>query len=236
MKPHASSQGYGTLYVVPTPIGNLGDMSPRAIEVLSSVDTIFAEDTRHFGKLKKSIAVDTPVLSYHEHNESARTKEALRMLQSGKSIALVSDAGTPCISDPGYRLLKATREGGIPARALPGPNAAITALSVSGFESDRFLFEGFPPQKSGKRKTFLKRALDAQTTVILYESPHRILKLLTTLQELAPERDLFIARELTKTFEEHLFGTAAELLEKLQGRSSIKGEIVLIIRREIETS
>ena len=220
----------GQLTIVATPIGNLDDISPRAIETLQNADLILAEDSRHFAILKQKFAISTPVKSYHEHNEKQSVSYLLDTLLSGTNIALVSDAGTPTISDPGYRLVKAAQEAEIKISAVPGPCAAIMALSMSGFETDRFYFEGFLPQKSGKRNTTLKTLLENNITSIVYESPYRILKTLECLRELDPERLLFIARELTKIYEETARGTASQLIDFLNAKKSIKGEFVLIIR------
>ena len=222
-----SSQG--TLYIVATPIGNLSDMSQRAIECLNSVDIVLAEDTRSFGKLAKRYDIHTKAKSYHEHNEEQQTLWAIEQLKNGKSIALTSDAGTPTISDPGYRLINASRVENIPISPIPGASAAIAALSVSGFPSDRFIFEGFLPRKKGKLHDKLKTAIESKSTTIFYESPFRIKKSLAIIKELAPEKEILIAREITKRYEEFIHGSATEVNEKINARTSIKGEIVLIV-------
>lgn len=220
----------GSLFVVSTPLGNLEDLSPRAVNTLRTADYVLAEDTRTFGRLAKRFEIQSKTISYHDHNESQRTPEILSLLREGSSIALVSDAGTPTISDPGYRIVRACREDGIPVIPIPGPSAAIAALSVSGFETDRFSFFGFLPVKPGKKEKMVHEALQSDCCVIIYESPHKILKTLALLESIEPTRDLFIGREMTKMHEEYLSGSAKKLHEVFKSRSSIKGEIVLIIR------
>ncbi|OVE80019.1 16S rRNA (cytidine(1402)-2'-O)-methyltransferase [bacterium J17] len=217
------------VYIVSTPIGNLGDLSPRAISVLKSVDLILAEDTRHFGKLAKAFGINTRAKSYHDHNERSRTAELIQQIVDGLTVALVSDSGTPTISDPGYRLLTSCHENNISVFSIPGACAAVAALSVSGFPTDRFLFEGFLPVKPGKRAKALNNALENQTTTIFYESPHRIIKTLNHIAEKAPQRRVLVSREISKIHEEHLRGSAEEVLAELSSRPSVKGEIVLII-------
>ena len=219
----------GTLHIIATPIGNLGDMAPRAIEVLKSVDLILAEDTRTFSVLATRFGILTPKLSYHDHNERTRSVEVVERLISGQSIALVSDAGTPCVADPGYRLISLCREQRLPVSGVPGPSAALFALSLSGLPCHRFVFEGFLPQRSGRRGTLLRTIVERELTTICFESPHRILKTLEQLASFAPNCRVFMARELTKMHEELLSATAIELLTELRSRPSIKGEIVLVL-------
>lgn len=220
------------LYVVATPIGNLDDFSKRAIAILKSVDLILAEDSRHFSRLAQRYEINTTVKSYHEHNEQKRTAEILELLKQDKSVALVSDAGTPTISDPGYRIVKACRDGGIAISPIPGACAFLAALCCSGFPTNAFTFEGFLPHKPGKRKKMLEQALAREHTSIFYESPHRILKTLAAICELDPSREVFLARELTKTYEETLVGRAEDLLAEFKQRKSIKGEFVFIVKGE----
>lgn len=227
---HNLEDGHGVLFVVATPIGNLGDISARAIETLKTVDLVLAEDTRTFGILARTFGLSSPCESYHDHNELSRTARILPLLQSGKRIALVSEAGTPGISDPGYRIIKACTEAGISIVPVPGACAAISALSISGFEIHAFSFLGFAPIKSGKRLSFLKEILEGEVTTVVYESPHRIVKTLAALCEIAPERDVCLARELTKQHEEILRGSAQEVHDLLAARKEVKGELVLIIR------
>jgi len=222
----------GTLYVVATPIGNLGDMTFRAIETLRQVDCVLAEDTRTFRKLAQHFSIETDCLSYHDHNERSRATQLLKDLRLGKSFALVSDAGTPTISDPGYQLVKTCRENGIKVVSVPGACSAIAALSTTGFEIHAFLFLGFLPIKPGKRRQTLTEALTEGRTFVLLESPHRLEKTLELLEELAPERELAVCRELTKLHEESVVGTPADLRADLKKRNAFRGEIVLVIRGE----
>jgi 16S rRNA (cytidine1402-2'-O)-methyltransferase len=228
------------LYLVPTPIGNLGDITLRALEILKSVDLIACEDTRHSGHLLRHFEIHKPLVSYHEHNEARRTAELIEELAHGKSIAVVTDAGLPGISDPGHRLLAACIERGLPYTVLPGPSAVLTALIGSGFAADQFFFGGFLPPKSGGRERDLLAAAVRMETSIFFESPHRLVKTLAVCAEHLPTRRLCVARELTKTFEEFRRGTGAELLAPYTAHPP-KGEIVLLLsaldrreRREAE--
>ena len=192
----------GQLYVVPTPIGNLGDMTPRAIEVLNQVDVIAAEDTRHSARLLQHFGIKTPALAYHEHNERQLCHKLVERIQAGDSVALISDAGTPLVSDPGYHLVRAAREAAVPVVPLPGASAMITALSASGLASDRFVFEGFLPAKSAARCQRLQGLADDPRTLIFYESTHRIQASLADMAEVfGGQRQAVIARELSKRFE-----------------------------------
>ena len=221
----------GTLYIVATPIGNLGDLSMRATEILSEVDVIAAEDTRVTRKLLKHIGTETPMLSLHEHNEQQRLHNLLARLQSGESVALVSDAGTPLISDPGYPLVKAVRQAGVNVVPIPGPCAVISALSVSGLPTDKFVFEGFLPGKPAGRRARFEELLYEHRTIIFYESPHRILACLEDLETvMGTQREVVIARELTKTFETVRSGSVAEIREWVeQDQNQQRGEIVLLV-------
>lgn len=219
----------GSIYVVATPIGNLNDLSPRAQQVLSEVDLIAAEDTRHSEHLLRQFNINTPMTAYHEHNELEKTDFLITKVLTGSNIAIISDAGTPLISDPGFRLIARAREQGIKVIPIPGPCAAIAALSVSGLPTDKFLFIGFLPAKSTARKKELSLYKESDFTVVIYESSHRIVATLKDIKELYPARKLTIARELTKTFETILSGTAAELSDILQQDSNQqKGEFVLV--------
>ena len=217
------------LTVVPTPIGNRQDITLRAIEALKAADLVAAEDTRHSGMLLAHLGIKKPFVTLHGHNEDARSSELLARMASGLSVALVSDAGMPGISDPGHRLIRACVERGLPVTVLPGPSAVVTALVGSGFPTDRFTFGGFLPVKSGRRATELTLAAGRRETSIYYESPHRILKTLKALDEICPDREVCVARELSKAFEEYLRGTPRELLEKFSAKPP-KGEITLLIR------
>lgn len=219
----------GTLHLVATPIGNLEDMSERAVRVLRSVDLILAEDTRKFKTLAQRFQIKTAVHSFHEHNEAKSVSNAVAQLNSGLSLALVSEAGTPAISDPGYRLIRACQQEHLTVTAVPGPCAAICALSMSGFPTNRFTFVGFLPQKGAKRLKALSEICHNSGTFIIYESPYRILKLFEALVEINAEMEVFLARELTKMYEETLRGSAAELLALLQQRQTIRGEFVVIL-------
>jgi 16S rRNA (cytidine1402-2'-O)-methyltransferase len=199
------------LFVVATPIGNLDDLSPRALRVLQDADFIACEDTRRTLKLLSHFGIQKALTSYHEFNELERAEELGSRIAAGATIALVSDAGTPAISDPGYRLVRYCRENGFPVIAIPGPNAAITALSVSGLPSDQFLFVGFLPPKTNARRTRLETLRDVDVTIIFYEAPHRIKAMLADLYEIFGNREACVARELTKVHEESRFGKLGEL-------------------------
>lgn len=220
----------GSLWVVATPLGNLADFSPRALEILQKADLILAEDTRVFSRLAASFNIRTPVNSFHDHNERTGVPRAVEKLLAGSTLALVSDAGTPLISDPGYLLVKACREKAIPVKTVPGPSSVVAALSVSGLESDRFYFAGFLPLRPGKKQKALTSILSLDVTSILFESPHRIRKTLEELQALAPGRELCLCRELTKIHEEVLRGTAEKILKQLPEEKR-RGEMVLLIKR-----
>ena len=214
-----------------TPIGNLGDLSARAREVLASVDLIAAEDTRHTKQLLQSCGVDRPLTSLHEHNEAERSNALIARLLKGESIALVSDAGTPLISDPGFDLVGAARARGVNVVAIPGPCAAIAALSIAGLPTDRFVFEGFLPAKSGARRARLEELVAEPRTLVFYEAPHRLVELLRDLAAVfTPQRRAVVSRELTKRFETTYAGALEDLLD-LAGRDAdmSRGEIVVIV-------
>ncbi|NOZ08152.1 MAG: 16S rRNA (cytidine(1402)-2'-O)-methyltransferase [FCB group bacterium] len=222
----------GILYVVATPIGNLADLTLRAVETLNTVDHIAAEDTRKTGKLLKHYQIDTPMLSYHEHNEGRAAEQFCERLKRGENIALVSDAGTPCISDPGYRIVHLAHDEGIPVRAIPGASAVSAALSVSGLPTDHFYFEGFLPRKKG-RKTRLEFLAGLPATLVIYESPYRVSKSLQDLLEVLGERETAVCREMTKLYEEIFRGSLSEAVSHF-GKSDkkIRGEFVIILARE----
>jgi 16S rRNA (cytidine1402-2'-O)-methyltransferase len=216
------------LYIVPTPIGNLADITIRALETLKSVNLILAEDTRTSSKLLKHYGITTPLKSHHKFNEHQTVDHIANRIEAGESIALISDAGTPGISDPGFLLVRTCLEKGIDIECLPGPTAFIPALIQSGFPCDRFIFEGFLPQKKGRNKR-LEALKDEERTIILYESPFRIIKLLEQLQSiLGNERMVSISRELTKLHEETIRGTVAQVIEHFKAKPP-KGEFVVII-------
>lgn len=219
------------LYIVATPIGNLGDLSSRALDVLSSADLIAAEDTRHSGRLLAHFNIKGEMISVHDHNERQRTDLIIRYLQEGKQVALVSDAGTPLISDPGFFLVRAVRDAGFRVSPVPGCCAFVAALSASGLPSDRFLFEGFLPPKSGARRQRLELLAREVPTLIFYESTHRILASLLDMADVfGPQRYVVIARELTKTFETIHGGALADVIEWMQADAmQQKGEFVVLI-------
>lgn len=220
----------GTLYVVATPIGNLDDLSPRAARVLAEVSRIAAEDTRHSARLLAHLGVNTPMLSLHEHNEARRVDTLDAYLQAGENIALISDAGTPLICDPGFVLVRELRLRGRYVVALPGPCALVTALSGAGLPTDRFTFGGFLPAKSGARRQALEQWQTREETLVFYESPHRIVHTLEALREQMPERSVVLARELTKTFETFLQGTPEELLAQIaDDPNQARGEFVVML-------
>lgn len=220
-----------TLYLVATPIGHLDDLSPRARSVLAAVNGILAEDTRQSGVLLRHAGISTPMQALHEHNEAARAEAIVARLRAGESLALISDAGTPLISDPGFRLVAAVRAAGFAVSPIPGPSALIAALSVAGLPTDRFAFEGFLPAKAGERATRLSALATETRTLVFYEAPHRVLETLAAMVEaLGPDRRAVLARELTKRFETVLDGTLAELAARVQADADQqRGEIVLVI-------
>ncbi|MBC5849519.1 16S rRNA (cytidine(1402)-2'-O)-methyltransferase [Vibrio metschnikovii] len=232
-----SAEG-ATLYIVPTPIGNLGDITQRALDVLAQVDIIAAEDTRHTGKLLAHFNIQTKTFALHDHNEQHKAQALVDKLLSGQSIALVSDAGTPLISDPGYHLVNQCRQAGVKVVPLPGACAVITALSASGLPSDRFSFEGFLPAKSKGRKDKFLEIAKVERTCIFYESPHRINESLQDMLEiLGPDRQVVLARELTKTFETIQGLPLGELIEWInQDENRKRGEMVLLIHGSREES
>ncbi|WP_110602361.1 16S rRNA (cytidine(1402)-2'-O)-methyltransferase [Salinicola lusitanus] len=220
----------GVLYVVATPIGNLEDLSARAGRVLAEVDAIAAEDTRHTQRLLRHLGVERPLISLHEHNETARVDQLRRRLLRGEQLALVSDAGTPLISDPGFVLVRELRRSGCRVVPVPGPCALVAALSAAGLPTDRFTFEGFLPAKSGARRKRLEAGAWREETRVFYESPHRIRDLLDDLAAVVGERQVVLARELTKTFETLLEGSASELLAIMDADpDQARGEFVVML-------
>ena len=216
------------LYVIATPIGNLGDITLRALEILKSVDLIAAEDTRHSGILLKHFGIKKPFISYHEHNEAMRTAELVERLTSGENIALITDAGMPGLSDPGLRFVRECIKREVSFTIIPGPSSILTALVGSGFSTDKFCFRGFLPVKSGQRERELRAAVERHETVIFFESPYRLTKTLAACIDIMPDRQLCVARELTKKFEEFRRGKSGELLAHYEAHPP-KGEIVLVI-------
>ena len=224
--------GSGTLHVVATPIGNLGDIGPRALDTLRAAAAICAEDTRRSGQLLAHFGIATPLLALHEHNEDAISRKLVARLLAGESLALVSDAGTPLVSDPGFRLVRAARAAGVRVSPVPGPSALVAALSVAGLPSDRFVFEGFLPAKASARRERLQPLAAEPRTLIFYESSHRIADTLADMaQAFGGERPAVLARELTKLFETVLDGSLAELLAKVEADADQrKGEFVLLVQ------
>lgn len=226
-----------TLFIVATPIGQYDDLSPRAVRVLSEADHVLAEDTRRTGQLLAQVGVKASLVAVHEHNEQQRVQQVLAWLQQGKSLALVSDAGTPLISDPGFVLVRAVRAAGFAVSAIPGPCALIAALSISGLPTDRFLFEGFLPVKSAARVQRLQAVSKESATLVYYESRHRILDTLASMIEvMGADRQMILARELTKTYEQILQGSLAEVSQQLQQNAEWKrGEMVLVLEGHRQT-
>jgi 16S rRNA (cytidine1402-2'-O)-methyltransferase len=222
----------GILYIVSTPLGNMEDITLRALRILTEVHVIAAEDTRNTGLLLKHHHIQTPLTSYFEGNEWKKKVLILERLKEGNHVALVSDAGTPGISDPGFRLIQLAIQNGISVIPIPGPSAVITALSVSGLPTDAFLFNGFLPHKSKKRRDLLERLEGVRETIILYESPHRISETLKYIFEILGDREMVLARELTKTYEEVLRGKVSEIQEQI-GDRKLKGEITLVLSGQI---
>ncbi len=219
----------GALYVVATPLGNLEDITLRALSVLREVDAIACEDTRRTSRLLRHYQIDTTIFSCHEHNEAGRAREICARLSGGESVALVSDAGTPTISDPGYRVVRAALDEGLRVVPVPGPSAATAALAASGLPTDAFLFKGFLPSRRGKRIAALQKIAAATSTVILFETPRRVIEALADVQEVLGDRDVVLAREMTKLHEEFLSGTAEQVRQKLSERQSVKGEMVILV-------
>ncbi|MHB8057562.1 MAG: 16S rRNA (cytidine(1402)-2'-O)-methyltransferase [Desulfuromonadaceae bacterium] len=217
-----------TLYIIATPIGNLEDITYRAVRILGEVDLIAAEDTRHSLKLLNHFGISKPLTSYFDHNQQFKGERILNALRRGKSVALISDAGTPCISDPGYQLVRDAVAEKIPVVPLPGACAAVAALAASGLPTDNFTFAGFPPSRQGKRRTFLSGMGDLQGTLVLYEAPHRLIQTLGDIREVMGERQVIVARELTKIYEEFIRGSASEVLTAVS-QGIVRGEVVILI-------
>jgi 16S rRNA (cytidine1402-2'-O)-methyltransferase len=219
----------GSLYIVSTPIGNLGDISRRAVDVLGSVDLIALEDTRTCGRLLSHFDIKTPRTSFHDHNEKSKAPKLIDVLSEGKSVALISEAGTPLISDPGYNLVRMAVERGIDVVPVPGSSSLLAALVASGFPTDRFCFEGYPPRTESKMRRFFEGLALEPRTLVFFESPHRVKKCLKIMLAAMGDRDLLLARELTKKFEEKLRGRISEVAKVIEDRT-MKGEIALVVR------
>ncbi|HEV7892627.1 MAG TPA: 16S rRNA (cytidine(1402)-2'-O)-methyltransferase [Pyrinomonadaceae bacterium] len=227
------SETKGTLYLVATPIGNLEDVTRRALRVLAEADVVACEDTRHTRQLLEHFGVRARTISYHEHNERERAEELARMLEEGATVALVSDAGTPGINDPGYRLVRACVERGLRVVPVPGPTAFVAALTASGLPTDEFYFGGFLPARAHARRQRLEAVRDLGATLVFYETPHRIAQALADAREVLGEREAAVARELTKLHEEVLRGRLSELAARFGDGDSARGEMVLVIDREV---
>ena len=224
----------GRLYVVSTPIGNLEDITYRAVRILKEADWIACEDTRTTRRLLEHYGIPTSTLSYHDHNESERAAELIERIEQGENGALVSDAGTPLLSDPGYRLVHAAAQAGIRVEPVPGPSALLAALVISGLPTDQFHFGGFLPPKQGQRRHLLESLADEASTLIFYEAPHRIPEALEDIEAVLGDRHIVVARELTKMYEEVLRGTAAEIAATLTARDQIRGEFVILIGKSLK--
>jgi len=217
------------IYVCPTPLGNLEDMTFRVINILKKVDFIAAEDTRHSIKLLNHFKINTNMISYHEHNEQSRSEEIITRVKNGENCALISDAGMPGISDPGEILIKKALDENIEVEVLSGGSAFLLALVASGFSTDRFVFEGFHPRKSGEKTEKLKELKEERRTLIIYEAPHRIIKTLKNIQEVFGDRQISISREITKKYEEHIRGIISQVIERLK-EGIVKGEFVIVVK------
>ncbi|SMO50706.1 16S rRNA (cytidine(1402)-2'-O)-methyltransferase [Fodinibius sediminis] len=218
-----------TLYIVATPIGNLKDISERAAEVLESVSYIACEDTRTSGVLLNHLGINTPTFAFHQHNEHQKVNHLINILDARQQVALISDAGMPGISDPGFLAVRAAHQAGHSVSVIPGPDAATTALVASGLPCDKYVFEGFLPPRKGRQKQ-LKRLIEEERSVVLYESPHRLIKLLTELRNyMGDQRMIAVCRELTKKFEEIIRGSVKSVYDRFELRDEIKGEIVVVI-------
>ena len=223
------SEKTGVLSIVATPIGNLDDMTYRAVEVLKGASVVACEDTRHTRKLLNHFGISVATVSLHEHNEATRTAELVARLEAGESVALVSDAGTPLISDPGFRLVREAAARGIRVTPVPGASAALAALAVSGLPTDAFRFCGFLPRKSGERRRMLESLAEETATLVFYEAPHRVVESLGGIVEVRRDPEVAAARELTKMHEEILRGRASDVLKELAGREQVKGEFTLVV-------
>jgi 16S rRNA (cytidine1402-2'-O)-methyltransferase len=226
----------GTLYVVATPIGHLEDVTLRALRVLREVDLVACEDTRITGRLLRAYGIAAATTSYFEHNERWKGDRILAVLREGRSVALVSDAGTPAISDPGFRLVREARAGGLPVVPIPGPSAAVAAVSVSGLPTDRFLFVGFLPARARERRRRLQELAGERPTLVFYESPQRVVQALSDMIEALGDREAFLCREATKVHEEYRPGLLSQLRAELAGRPSVRGEIVLVVAGATESA
>jgi len=218
----------GLLHLVPTPSGNMADLTRRAEEMLAAADLVACEDTRHSGRLLKALGLNKRLISYHDFNERTRAEQLIDLIRQGQTVAVITDAGSPGISDPAYRIVRTAIDNGITIIPLPGPTSIIPALTASGLPTDRFFFEGFLPHKSGARRTRLARLTEFDHTLVFFESPHRVVRSLEDIREVLGDRPACLARELSKLHEEFLRGSVSEILAALGGRT-VRGEIVLIV-------
>jgi 16S rRNA (cytidine1402-2'-O)-methyltransferase len=219
----------GTLYLVALPIGNIRDITYRAVDILRGVALIAAEDTRDFRAIARAYEITTRVVSYHDFNEQSRTQQLLDHLLAGESVAVVSDAGTPLINDPGFRVVRSAIEAGVPVTSIPGPSAAVTALTASGLPVAQFIFLGFPPRTSSKRRAFFARHRQESATLVFYEAPHRLIAALADLREALGDRQACLCRNLTKPHERFQRGTISEILEELSGEGAVRGEATVVV-------
>lgn len=219
----------GSLFVVSTPIGHLEDITYRAVRILGEADLVAAEDTRHSRKLLAHYHISTPLISFHDHNKEKRAPELIARLERGDSVALITDAGTPSISDPGYYLVRSAIDASLPVVPIPGPSAFVTALSVSGLPTDRFFFVGFVPKKTARRRRLLENLRHQEATLVFYESPHRLAALVDELAEALGDREAVMARELTKVYEEIVRGRLTHILQEIAARESLRGECTLLV-------
>lgn len=226
----------GLLYVVATPIGNLEDMTYRAVRLLKEADWIACEDTRTTGRLLKHYEIGTRTVSYHDHNEEARATELVERLLNGDTGALVSDAGTPLLSDPGYRIVKAAVDAGVTVQAVPGASALLSALVVAGLPTDQFHFAGFFPAKAMQREKLLRNLMHEEATLVFYEAPHRVVESLEAVQQVYGDRQVVAARELTKMYEEVLRGTPGQIAANLKARDMVRGEFVILVAKGLPVS
>jgi 16S rRNA (cytidine1402-2'-O)-methyltransferase len=224
-----TSTGCGTLYLVAVPIGNIGDITYRAVETLRSVDLIAAEDTRDFREIQRAYDIPTRVISYHDHNEQPRSRELLERLLAGESVAVVSDAGTPLINDPGFRIVNAAIEAGVPITSLPGPSAVTTALAAAGLPTASFLYLGYPPRTSSKRRAFFTTHARQPATLVFYEAPHRLAATVADLLETLGDRPACLARNLTKPHERYQRGSLSTLLAELSAEETVRGETTVVV-------
>lgn len=228
-RPMTTSAIPGTLYLVAVPIGNIGDITYRAVETLRTVGLIAAEDTRDFRELQRAYQITTRVISYHDHNELSRSRELLKLLRAGESVAIVSDAGTPLINDPGFRIVNAAVEAGVPVTSLPGPSAVTTALAAAGLPTASFLYLGYPPRAAGKRRAFFAAQASQPATLVFYEAPHRLLATVTDLLDTLGDRPACLARNLTKPHERYQRGALSQLLAELTAEETVRGEATVLV-------